>query len=250
MTNIEESIYLARVAEQSERYEDMVEFLQTLGDKDGELTPDERNLLSVAYKNMVGTRRSAWRAISAIAQNPKYEKFHTANRNYRKRIEGEMSDMCNQIVKLIDEKLFPKTSDVESQVFYHKMKGDYFRYLSEVVKDAELKVSSERALVAYKEALERSATLNAAHPIKLGLVLNFSVFNYEIMSDKKKACDLAKATFDEAINGLDSMDEHQYKEAASILQLLRDNLTLWTAELDEDRGVNTDKESAGEIIDL
>ena len=118
MANLEEAIYLARVAEQSERYEDMVEFLQVLGEKDSDLTSDERNLLSVSYKNMVGTRRSAWRAINAIAQNPKYEKFLEANKTYRKRIEGEMKKICDQITVLIDDKLLPKTSDEEGRVFY------------------------------------------------------------------------------------------------------------------------------------
>lgn len=70
----------------------------------------------------------------------------------------------------------------------------------------------------------------------MGLALNFSVFYYEAMNNHKKACELAKAAFDEAINNLDNLDEDQYKDAATIMQLLRDNLTLWTAEEEEDKG--------------
>jgi 14-3-3 protein epsilon len=251
MSSIEEAIYLARVAEQSERYEDMVQFLQILGTKESDLSSDERNLLSVAYKNAVGTRRSACRAISAIGQNPKYTKFADANEKYRTRIESEISAMCAEIVDLVDNKLIPKTSEVEAQVFYHKMKGDYFRYLAEVAKGDVRKTAGEKALKCYTDAVSRSDSLKAAHPIKVGLALNFSVFHYEVMSDHKTAIELGKKVFDEAINDLDNLDEDQYKDSASIMQLLRDNLTLWTTEVDEEsRKATKEPESNNEVIDL
>jgi len=64
----------------------------------------------------------------------------------------------------------------------------------------------------------------------LGLALNYSVCFYEILKDKQKACDLAKSAFDQAIAKLDKLDEANYKDSTLIMQLLRDNLTLWTAD--------------------
>jgi 14-3-3 protein epsilon len=65
--SVEENIFLARVAEQAERFEDMVEFLKAVLDQKGaDLTADERNLLSVAFKNLISSKRTAWRTISAI----------------------------------------------------------------------------------------------------------------------------------------------------------------------------------------
>lgn len=71
--SVEENIFLARVAEQAERFEDMVDFLKPVLDtKGGDVTSDERNLLSVAFKNLISSKRTAWRTIAAIEQNPKY----------------------------------------------------------------------------------------------------------------------------------------------------------------------------------
>ncbi|RXH79474.1 hypothetical protein DVH24_040621 [Malus domestica] len=85
-----------------------------------------------------------------------------------------------------------------------------------------------------------SATANtdlpSTHPIRLGLALNFSVFYYEIMNSPERACHLAKQAFDEAIAELDTLSEESYKDSTLIMQLLRDNLTLWTSDLPEDGG--------------
>jgi hypothetical protein len=153
-------------------------------------------------------------------------------------------------VKLVDTQLILKCKEVESQVFYHKMKGDYYRYLAEVASGETTKTAGEKALKAYNEAFERADTLKAAHPIKVGLALNFSVFHYDVMSDRDTAVKLGKKVFDQAINDLDNLEEDQYKESASIMQLLRDNLTLWTTEAEEDSRASKPVESNNEVIDL
>jgi 14-3-3 protein epsilon len=232
----DESIYLARVAEQCERFEDMIDFLSVLNEKTDDLTIEERNLISVAFKNSVGLRRTAWRAVSSIAQKPKYSEYSGACTKYMLKIENEMDALCTKINAIIDQHYLAKATNAESKVFFHKMKADYYRYLSEVLSGDKLKAISEKALEAYNSANDASSSLGTAHPIKLGLALNFSVFYYEAMNNHKKACELAKAAFDEAINNLDNLDEDQYKDAATIMQLLRDNLTLWTAEEEEDKG--------------
>jgi 14-3-3 protein epsilon len=71
--------------------------------------------------------------------------------------------------------------------------------------------------------------LTPTHPIRLGLALNFSVFYYEILNSPERACHLAKTAFDDAIAELDSLSEESYRDSTLIMQLLRDNLTLWTS---------------------
>ena len=139
-------------------------------------------------------------------------------------------------MELIDNSLL-KTVDgdnaIEGKVFYLKMKGDYFRYLVEVKSDGEAKNAlADKSKEAYGDATEAAAELQNTHPIKLGLALNFSVFHYEIMNDADEACKLARKAFDDAIAELDNLKEESYKDSTLIMQLLRDNLTLWTSEND------------------
>ena len=95
MADTDTNIFLARVAEQAERFEDMVEFLgKVLEGKGGDVTADERNLLSVAFKNLISGKRAACRTIAAIEQNPKYSKFGDALQQYKTKIEAELYDKC------------------------------------------------------------------------------------------------------------------------------------------------------------
>merc|ERR1711907_699802 len=106
ISTMEEKIFLARVAEQAERFEDMVEYLQEAIDaKSGEdFTIDERNLLSVGFKNLIGSQRGALRTIGAIEQNPKYQKFGDALGSYKKQIENELYNKCMKIVETVSGK--------------------------------------------------------------------------------------------------------------------------------------------------
>ena len=90
----------------------------------GELTVDERNLLSVAYKNVVGTRRASWRIISSIEQKEESkgsDKHVNTIREYRKKIEEELERVCQDVLNVLDDSLIPKAESGESKVFYHKM---------------------------------------------------------------------------------------------------------------------------------
>ncbi|XP_028553930.1 14-3-3-like protein GF14 omega [Dendrobium catenatum] len=233
----EEYVYLAKLAEQAERYEEMVEFTEKVAaaaDKE-ELTVEERNLLSVAYKNVIGARRASWRIVSSIEQKEESRgnEDHVATiKEYRGKIETELNAICSGILRLLDSHLIPSASASDSKVFYLKMKGDYHRYLAEFKTGSERKEAAENTLTAYKSAQDiAGAELAPTHPIRLGLALNFSVFYYEILNSPDRACTLAKQAFDEAIAELDTLGEESYKDSTLIMQLLRDNLTLWTSDM-------------------
>ncbi|URE29222.1 hypothetical protein MUK42_03276 [Musa troglodytarum] len=197
----EDNVYMAKLAEQAERYEEMVEFMEkvvkTINGE--ELTVEERNLLSVAYKNVIGARRASWRIISSIEQKEESrgnEDHVTLIKEYRSKVEAELSKICDGILKLLDTHLVPSATAAESKVFYLKMKGDYHRYLAEFKTGAERKEAAESTLLAYKSAQDIAlADLAPTHPIRLGLALNFSVFYYEILNSPDRACSLAKQDF-------------------------------------------------------
>jgi 14-3-3 protein beta/theta/zeta len=131
--NKEEQVQRAKLAEQAERYEDMAAAMKKVTESGSELSNEERNLLSVAYKNVVGARRSSWRVISSIEQKTEgSERKQAMAREYREKIEKELRDICQDVLDLLDKFLIAKASNPESKVFYLKMKGDYYRYLAEV----------------------------------------------------------------------------------------------------------------------
>ncbi|KAK7311698.1 hypothetical protein RJT34_09993 [Clitoria ternatea] len=237
----EQYVYLAKLSEQAERYEEMVEFMQKVvvgWTPSSELSVEERNLLSVAYKNVIGSLRAAWRIVSSIEQKeehrPKNEEHVPLVKDYRSKVENELSQVCASILNLLDSNLIPSASSSESKVFYLKMKGDYHRYLAEFKVGDQRKSAAEDTMLSYKAAQDIAyADLPPTHPIRLGLALNFSVFYYEILNQSDKACGMAKQAFEEAIAELDTLGEESYKDSTLIMQLLRDNLTLWTSDVQD-----------------
>ena len=190
MANVEENIFLARVAEQAERFDDMVNYLvQVLEAKGAEVTSDERNLLSVAFKNLISSQRAACRTIGAIEQNPKYSKHSEALAKYKSTIEAELCSNCERVISAINDKVITKGCSGEPQAFFLKMIGDYYRYIAENATESKLDNAKNNALKFYDDA--NNIELAPCNPIKLGLALNFSVFHYEVMKNHGKACELA-----------------------------------------------------------
>uniref|UniRef100_A0A6U5FWF4 14-3-3 domain-containing protein n=1 Tax=Corethron hystrix TaxID=216773 RepID=A0A6U5FWF4_9STRA len=242
-------VYKAKLAEQAERFEEMVNDMKEVAKQPQELTVEERNLLSVAYKNVIGSRRASWRVVTSIEQKGDPERMEII-KDYKAKIEDELVGICNDILGIIEESLIVNSTSEEAKVFYYKMKGDYHRYLSEFQQGETRKASASAALDAYQAASGvASADLPPTHPIRLGLALNFSVFYYEILNSPDRACHIAKQAFDDAIAELDTLSEESYKDSTLIMQLLRDNLTLWTSDHaadNEPAAEGAPEETAGE----
>jgi hypothetical protein len=124
----------------------------------------------------------------------------------------------------------PLAKDEESQAFFYKMIGDYYRYVAESAADDKINDVRNGALEGYNNAETHSKGLNACNPIKLGLALNYSVFQYEVMNDHKKACELGESALTEALEKIDDVDEETFRDAKSIIELLKENLSLWKEE--------------------
>lgn len=254
-----ELVYAAKLAEQTERYDEMSAFMKQVATKwletsrghdcsDGhdpsdcpecykrQLSVEERNLLSVAYKNQVGARRASWRIITSQEPKEKATKDRIAEwtKHDRLKVENELDEICSDILTLLDKVLIPNSeiSDAESRVFYHKMKGDYYRYICEFSAGEKHDKAVKCAKDAYGEAKKiAEAQLATTNPIRLGLTLNHSVFLYEIISDVSAAVNEAKHGFDLALADFDHVTEDIYKDSTLIMQLLRDNMTLWCGDM-------------------
>mmetsp|Transcript_91174 Transcript_91174/g.209025 ORF Transcript_91174/g.209025 Transcript_91174/m.209025 type:complete len:239 (+) Transcript_91174:53-769(+) len=230
----EKNVYLAKLSEQAERYDEMANYMKVVAEAGSELGVEERNLLSVAYKNAVGSRRASWRIVSSVEQKEQSkgnaDNAATAS-EYRTKVEGELNEICGTILKLLEGGLIPAAGGGESKVFYCKMAGDYYRYIAEFSQGGDKDKAAESAKKCYDDAMSvATADLPVTHPIRLGLALNFSVFHYEVLNNPEEACKMARQAFEDAIAELDNVSEESYKDSTLIMQLLRDNLTLWTSE--------------------
>jgi 14-3-3 protein epsilon len=235
----EELLLLSRMAEQCERYDEMIEFVRHFISKStSDFTDDERNILSVAFKNVVGNRRTAWRVLNSI-ESKESRRGNAENQGraaaYKEKVEAELRSFCREILRIIDNDLLPKTSSDEGRVFFIKMKGDYYRYICEFAQGQYRDESSKSAQECYQQAFTLAeSALDSTHPSRIGLALNYSVFNYEILNQHSEAIKIAQKAFDEGIQNLENLtDEQAYKESTMILQLIRDNISLWTSESEE-----------------
>lgn len=242
---------LAQLCEKAERHDDMCVYLIKLVDTcKGKLSQEQRNFLSVAFKNVVGKLRSSWRSLDEqLKGNKKEAKKDGTNltesheimcSRYIQLIADEVKEKCKTVIGILENNVVIPTNatskeDVEEAVFYLKMKGDYYRYMAEVDPTYKEKDTDDgyglRAVEAYREASEAAEkALPETHPTRLGLALNRSVCWYEIQKQPKQACTIAKDAFDQAIQKLDTLSDDTYKDSTLIMQLLRDNLTLWQSE--------------------
>lgn len=151
-------------------------------------------------------------------------------KDYKEFIAKEVYNLIDEVEKDVVSVFVEgakKCSDAEVLVFFRKMQGDYNRYGAEITAGGKRDEYKDKALAAYEAANQIAADLPATNPIRLGLTLNFSVFYYEICDKKDEASALAKKAFDDAIDHLDTLSEEAYKDSTLIIQLLKDNLTLW-----------------------
>jgi len=255
-------IEYVQIAEKAERHSDMCFYLHKIVEvTDGSLEEEQRNFLSVAFKNVVGALRTGWRQLHETVDkstkkvergegNKEAQKENETElelaKTYQELIKNEVLAKCNEVVNLLtpneDKNVcikIPSVSDDlkieerEQAVFYLKMKGDYYRYMAEVEPNAKsdgVNTYGDLAIASYNEANDVAEGLKETHPTRLGLALNRSVCYYEIQKESQTACNVAKKAFDDAIQKLDTLNDDTYKDSTLIMQLLRDNLTLWTSE--------------------
>ncbi|TBU43349.1 14-3-3-like protein [Dichomitus squalens] len=235
-------LFLAKIADQAERYHDVIAQLKDIiNDHNAQLTIDERNLLSIAYKNLTATLRASWRTIDALQ---KKEALSSTRRQVKlmrvqkDRIERDLDKLCRDVVDLLEKQLIPAASDGEEKVFYSKMRGDYYRYLAELTRLNSQEELGKASLEAYKFAYRHAlATLPPTHPTRLGLALNFAVYFHDIMRSPERACHLAKHAFDEAVAAAvadASTAMSNIEDALMILQLMKDDLILWRGEISKE----------------
>ena len=149
-----------------------------------DLSNDERNLISVAYKNSIGAKRTAWRSLVAIEakDQDKGGKHQEIIKQYKKKVEQELEKIAQEVISILENYLIKYAPEGDTKTFYLKMKGDYYIYWAESLSECKQKEVGAKAAEAYSIATTAPSALPETNPIRLGLALNNSVFHYEILN--------------------------------------------------------------------
>lgn len=232
---------MINVCESCERWEDMCHYMKLYLKKIEYKLPGKEQVtnLSVAFKNLVSPLRTRMRSLDTQIDNLKVKEDSGPSvilQKYRDSAIQALESKCTEVTDMLGNDVIPKLEDGSSDdtrqemlVNLYKMRGDYFRYICEHLgpsSDKRKKYVAD-AKKAYEDAAKHGEPLAPTDPTRLGLALNRSVFLFEIMKDNTTACKMAKQAFDEAIAKLDNLSDDDYKDSTLIMQLLRDNLTIW-----------------------
>jgi len=255
MTSDKRMLKLAQICDSTERYQDGADIMVELCNRrfadqnaKNELSDDERNLLSNCFKNVIGELRKNHREL--VGQTVEEEDSTKDKQVLIDHIRTVMVNKSELLINLVSTNLFEdqgnatsfggylekledpggkKQKQIENGIFYLKMCGDYFRYIAELTKNEARNAGDKgEAEAMYKAAMGAAkAHLKETSPTRLGLALNWSVCLFELLDNPKEAGKVAKAAFDDAIEKLDTLQDNSYKDSTLIMQLLRDNLTIW-----------------------
>lgn len=237
----EELSYLAIVAEQAERFEDMYFFVKSFfllqNENDDEISIELFNLFSLASKICIYNRQKTLKTLYILKDKPgcvSAKNLPLIQSEISKK-QSELSDFCTEITEIFDKKLIAYSKSNENRVLYMKMKADKCKSIAEYLLEPRKSQINDLAKVTYEKSFELACKeLATTNRIRLILVLSYSVFCYEVLADNAFAIKLAKKAYDDAISqinlGENENDENQ-KEILLILQLLRDNFRLWEEEL-------------------
>ena len=228
---------MAKLYENTEKFQLMFENINKFVALNPSLNKDERIILNNGYKNIITNQRRAWRELIKT-ETQELQSGNNVKSEYAKElrieVENEILVAADKVLEMVDKYLLPNATDVESKVFFYKMKADFLRYKAEVKLGEEYISCYKESANAYAEGQKIAESLPISNTVKLGLALNYSVLMYEVVLNKESAINLAKVAYDEAMKIIDDLDKTKGKETILLIQLLKENLSLWFNDNEED----------------
>lgn len=230
----DENIYLAKIYESTEKFEDMVNHINQFVKQDPKLNLEERNILASGFKNIIARKRVSWRELGNAEKKEENKKNLEYIRELRESVEQDLKKLLNSLLDVIEKYLLNSTEEYETKVFYLKLKGDNLRYLAEITLDDEYEKYHKLSEKAYQEGyLIAEKRLPIKNSIRLGLALNYSVLFYEVKLMKEEALKIAQDAYDQSMKIIDDLDKTKAKDTILIIQLLKENLILWGNDNEE-----------------
>ena len=251
-----ELVYMTKIYTKANQLEEAMYFAINFIQQKPELSVDERTLFVTAFKNYITKKRSNYRNLISIekkllkedlennVQQPNIKIAYL--KELRHKVENEIREVIFRMIEILNSTLIPiSQTDADNFVFYFKLKADYLRYLVEISGGQDREEAIKEAEDCYNASLQISQqNLPITSMTRLGLCLNYSVFLYEIKLDQTSAIYLAQNTFNEVIEKLSELEKIKAKESILIVQLLKENLLMWSKGF-----VNEGEEGEGEEVE-
>ncbi len=232
-------LFLMKLFQRTERYPEMVKAINKYIEQNQKLTKEEQKMLCDGYKNIISDKRNSLRLLANFSKKEEEEGKQINHKKQiniiKEKIQNELLSIFKEIHSILDKYLIPNAQDSESKILYMKIKADYFRYHCEFAEGNEFEEVKNNAQKIYKEAYDMALTnITIYNSIRLGLALNYSVFEYEIMDNKNEAYDIAQKAYDEAMKVVDDVEKERSSDNLLLIQLLKENLNLWNNEMEGD----------------
>ena len=230
-------LFLIKLFRTTENYNDMIKAMNKYIELNPKLSKEERKLLCDAYKNIISDKRNSLYILSNLSQKEESKQPNKAKgiSIIKEKIISELTTIFQEVHSIIDKYLLPNAKDNESKILYMKLKADYYRYHCEFAEGDEFEEISKKTRNLYKEALDLAKKdLPLYNEITLGLVLNFSVFEYDIMDNKNDAFDMATKIYNDIMKILDDVEKKRSSENLLLVQMIKENINNWSNEIEED----------------
>ena len=234
---LDDYVFLMKLFQKTERYPEMVKAINKYVEQIPVLNEEERKLLCDGYKNIISDKRNSLRLLSNLSKKEEEEGKQINHKKQiniiREKIESELLSIFEEVHSILDKYLIPNAQNTETKVFYMKIKADYYRYHCEFAENDAFEEAKDNAERIYKEAYDLALKdISIYNSIRLGLALNYSVFEYEIMDNKNDAYNIAQKAYDEVMKVVDDLEKDRTSENLLLIQLLKENLNLWNNEME------------------
>lgn len=236
---LDDYIFLMKLFQKTERYPEMVKAINKYVEQNPTLNEEEKKLLCDGYKNIISDKRNSLRLLSNLSKKEEEEGKQINHKKQiniiREKIESELLSIFEEVHSILDKYLIPNAQNTETKVFYMKIKADYYRYHCEFAENDAFEEAKAKAEKIYKEAYDLALKeISIYNSVRLGLALNYSVFEYEIMDNKNDAYNIAQKAYDEVMKVVDDLEKDRTSENLLLIQLLKENLNLWNNEMEGD----------------
>ncbi|CAE7508484.1 ftt-2 [Symbiodinium natans] len=230
----EEAVVLANVAEQAQRYDDMVTYMKDRVKAGKALAREEREMLAAAFKGLMSSRRFAVRVAKSVQEQEEgaeKEKNAALAAGYLSKVRLELQGICIQVLEILEGILLPKAEIGEPKVFYLKMQADYYRYLAEFLEgDGQREAVASAAETYVAATVEAETHLMVTHPVRLGVALNHAVFQHTVLKDPAAAAQIVRDSLELAARSLEGMPKEAVRDSQPLVSIMQDNLKMWSDE--------------------